>query len=194
MLAVLVRYIHSRHRIASLQGSSSKANSSQLGGPKAAKIKVDKVLLLRFSIAFSILAAFEVTVASFAFHRKTFTDELASQDGPDFSVGGAINEILLFMPGVTASLLAFCLFGTTAQFRSKYMEVAKSWKCAGKRRPFRSSSLREASHSRVWDRLDSGASPETYRCTVSRPDEVELKLIGNKALQAYGLPPGYGGA
>ena len=174
MLAVLVRYIYTRHQISSIQGSSNPATGSS-GGPSTTRIKVDKVLLLRFSIAFVILAAFEVTIVCFEFQRKTTTDVLAQQQSPDLSTSSAVSEILLFIPGVTAGLVAFLLFGTTAHFRQRYVQAIQRARSATKRRP----SLPEPGRGGgdLWDRLDSGEPSQTYRCTV-RAGEIESVELG----------------
>lgn len=57
VIATLIKYVHSRHRFVSLQASSSLDSQSRSTSATlaVAKIRVDKVLLLRFSIAFVIL-------------------------------------------------------------------------------------------------------------------------------------------
>ncbi|KAK5124981.1 hypothetical protein LTR85_001171 [Meristemomyces frigidus] len=188
VIAVLVRYVYSRHMFSSMQGSNSMstANSNaRPGPPQGAKIKVDKVLLLRFTIAFVILSAFEVTLISFEFSRKVNARRLATQQQPDFSVAGAVNDILQFMPGVTAGLLAFLLFGTTAQFRKTYAKAFRSMRWRRSRRP---PSVRPAGGIGIWDSLDSGRLVPAYRCTIRAGDvdtiEMQSSDISGKSRSA----------
>jgi hypothetical protein len=169
MIAILIRYIHSRHLFASFISNSHTGSSAQQSGQhaptaNAAKIRVDKVLLFRFTIAFFILAAFEVTVVCFEFARIKTSAVLAAEDGPDWSTDSAVSEILLFMPGVTASLIDFLVFGTTQQYRQKYMNFFRSLRCAC-RRPKRSASNR-SDEDGFWNELRSAGSRETYHCTI----------------------------
>lgn len=60
--------------------------------------------------------------------------------GPDLSAAGACSDFLLFVPGVTASLVVFILFGTTRTFRDDM------WRWFVPRR------LREAHEARQWAR------------------------------------------
>jgi hypothetical protein len=170
MILILVRYVHSRHLFASLQASdglSSTATASGVGGPTAGKIKVDKMLLLRFAIAFAILSAFEVSLILFQFSRQENAPKLAEQDHPDFGLGSTISEILQFMPGVTASLLAFLLFGTTVHFQQRYKESFKSLRWRRRRR----SSLEVEGSRDVWGPLE--VNGRSYRYTVRAGEDVE---------------------
>lgn len=184
MIAISFRYVHSRHRFASLQNSShasSSNNTPTTAQPVVAKIRIDKSLLLRFTIAFLIITAFEVSIISFEFMRRRNARALAQHEEPDFSSASTVNEILQFMPGVTAGLLCFLVFGTTAQFRKKYVEAFRSarfWK--------RARSSRDGNGSmEVWDTLASDhQKSKGYRCTVrggiSHADDIEL--YGNPRL------------
>ncbi|KAK3109854.1 hypothetical protein LTR53_016447 [Teratosphaeriaceae sp. CCFEE 6253] len=181
MIVTSIQYIRSRRLFASIQASGSRvtADTSTVrsgGGILPPRIKVYKVLLLRFTIAFVILAAFEVTVVCFEFTRTQNADYLAQRPGPDFSTASAVSEILLFMPGVSASLIAFLVFGTTAHFRQRYRKSLACACCVRKR--LRPSSLRRSPNGLdVWETLDSGGGPvDTYRCTVRAGDVESLEL------------------
>ncbi|KAK3110129.1 hypothetical protein LTR53_015904 [Teratosphaeriaceae sp. CCFEE 6253] len=181
MIVTSIQYIRSRRLFASIQASGSRvtANTSTVrsgGQIPTPRIKVDKFLLLRFTIAFVILAAFEVTVVCFEFTRTQNADYLAQQPGPDFSTASAVSEILLFMPGVSASLIAFLVFGTTAHFRQRYRKSLVCAYCVRKR--LRPSSLRRSPNGLdVWETLDSGGGRvDTYRCTVRAGDVESLEL------------------
>ncbi|KAK0988258.1 hypothetical protein LTS01_009242, partial [Friedmanniomyces endolithicus] len=132
--------------------------------PRSAKIQINKVLLLRFSIAFFVLAAFEVTVVGFAFTRTRSTSYLASQAQPDYSTSTATTDTALFIPGVTQSLVAFLLFGTTAHFLKRYKDLFKSATYFRRRRP---SFSRTASGMDAWETLDPSGSTSTYECTAA---------------------------
>ncbi|KAK4549563.1 hypothetical protein LTR36_006560 [Oleoguttula mirabilis] len=181
MIAVLVRYVYSRHLFRSIQGSTSAGTAhseTHPGQPVTAKIKVDKMLLLRFTIAFVILNAFEVSLLSFEFLRKINARTMAAEQQPDFSVGGAISDIEQFIPGVTAALLAFLLFGTTAQFRKKYGDAFRSMRCRRSRRP---TPVQATGGTGAWNTLGSNRPLPTYRCTIGAGDaeSVELQDSGN---------------
>ena len=172
MIAIMIKYVAHRRLFASIQGGSSSnrgAHSSSGRGTlpsTKAKIRVDKVLLLRFAIAFAILSAFEVTFIMFTYTRSGAATALRERNSPDFSVSTAVNEILLFLPGVTQSLLAFALFGTTAQFRKEYREWFQAT-FREKRRP----SLEEQAVSRTgransWQVLETPGAGGEYRAAV----------------------------
>lgn len=174
MLAVLIKYVHSRHLFNSIQGSMSTANSNaRAGQPTGAKIKVDKMLLLRFTIAFVILSAFEVCLISFQFSRKINAARLANEQQPDLSVGSAISDILQFIPGVTAGLVAFGLFGTTAQFRKKYGDAFRSMRFRRKEQP----SPERTAGMLGWDALGSTRLGPTYRCTIVAGDFDGVEML-----------------
>ena len=100
VLATVVRYVYTRRQLSNIQGSSSLATGSSTGRtkqPVPSRMKVDKALLLRFTIAFLILSAFEVTIFAFELQRKGSTTTLAQQDDPDFGTSSTIGDIILFM-------------------------------------------------------------------------------------------------
>ncbi|KAK5136774.1 hypothetical protein LTR08_002070 [Meristemomyces frigidus] len=167
ILAVLVRYVYSRHLFTSISEGTSTADSRS---PATPKIRVDKALLLRFMLAFVILSVFQATLIGFRFLGRSNARTLARQQRPDYSVGGAVDDIMLFIPGVTASIMDFAVFGTTAQFRKMYADAFRSRK-AWVARP---SSLE------AWDPLASGRQFDTYRCTI-RSGNVESVELGTPA-------------
>ncbi|RYP25209.1 hypothetical protein DL765_000090 [Monosporascus sp. GIB2] len=83
----------------------------------------DRWLLIRFSIGFCILAIFNLTniLCQIAWHSNISRDVEA--DGPDMSVARARHDSALFLPGVSSSLLAFIIFGTTTPFRKHMRKV-----------------------------------------------------------------------
>ncbi|KAK4579852.1 hypothetical protein LTR86_000053 [Recurvomyces mirabilis] len=180
VVAVLIRYIHSRHLFTSILSSSrtlttdTPSTVTHSMTPRPPKIRVDRVLLIRFSIAFFLLAAFEVTIACFEISRAATAARLAEAEGPDYSLSGAVTSILLFLPAVTGSLLAFLLFGTTAHNMQKYMAVIKSIRFPRRRR----ASLTQTVNSpESWNRLDDGTPKPLYRCTIrseANREDIEL--------------------
>jgi len=169
IIATSIHYIRTRGRFASVQGSGSlhtapSVSTARSGQPRSPKIQINKVLLLRFSIAFFVLAAFEVTVVGFTFTRTRSTSYLAKQAQPDYSTSTATTDIALFIPGVTQSLVAFLLFGTIAQFLKRYRDFFQSATYFRRRRP---SFSRTASGMNTWETLDPSGSTSTYQCTVT---------------------------
>ncbi|RYP71804.1 hypothetical protein DL769_004610 [Monosporascus sp. CRB-8-3] len=83
----------------------------------------DRWLLVRFSIGFCILAIFNLTniLCQIAWHANISRDVEA--DGPDMSTARARHDSALFLPGVSSSLLAFIIFGTTTPFRKHMRKV-----------------------------------------------------------------------
>jgi len=53
----------------------------------------------------------------FTLFQSNNNAQIAASGGPDFSVSNTISDIVLFIPGVTASLVAFLVFGTTKSWR-----------------------------------------------------------------------------
>ena len=182
VLAIIIRYVYSRRQFSNIQGSSTLATSStttRTKQPATAKLKVDKTLLLRFTIAFLLISAFEAAIFAIEFQRKTSAATLAQQDHPDFDTSSTIDDILGFMPGVTIGLLAFLIFGTTAQFRKRYVEAFRSARVGRRRRP---SLPRPNGPLEVWDTLGStdvmsGGYSWTIRAgpNVSVPNDIEMQ-------------------
>ncbi|CZR59817.1 uncharacterized protein PAC_09711 [Phialocephala subalpina] len=77
----------------------------------------DRALVTRFTIGFVILALFEVAIIVFTLFQANNNASIAASGEPNHSVSNTISDILLFIPGVTASLVAFLVFGTTKSWR-----------------------------------------------------------------------------
>lgn len=99
--------------------------------------------------------------------RYTGSEALAQTKSPDWSTEGGVSDVLQFLPGVTSGLLAFLLFGTTAQYRARYVGWFRKLRCGGGR-PARDDG--EAGQRRgrgVWDTLpDDAAGVPGYQCTI----------------------------
>ncbi|KAK7750312.1 hypothetical protein SLS62_007719 [Diatrype stigma] len=90
----------------------------------------DRWLLIRFSAGFFILALFNMTniICQVAWQANTSRDTLSASAGPDRSAARARHDSALFLPGVSSSLLAFVIFGTTAPFRKHMRETFSVWR------------------------------------------------------------------
>jgi len=109
------------------------------------------------------LSAYEIFDILFAFKAKQNSAHLAQQSEPDLSPRNAIGTILLFIPGVTGSLLTFVLFGTTRQFYEQYAQAARSWRCCNRPRRTRPSRARSGTDANGWTAMDARAPGHTYR-------------------------------
>ena len=67
-----------------------------------------------------LFSAFSVWLIVFQLLQSESKDELVEASGPDFSFDDLREDVLTFVPGVTASLGCFVLFGTTAPLRQRY--------------------------------------------------------------------------
>ncbi|KAL2136759.1 hypothetical protein VTI74DRAFT_1800 [Chaetomium olivicolor] len=124
LLAILVRYIHSRITLASWNvrygqsGSGTRSGASGVRPPK--QTIYDKWLVLRFSVAFVALSLFQMVVLNFQLRAAASNDRSNLPPEPDLSSGQARTDFALFIPGPTAVLFFFLVFGTTRTFR-EYM-------------------------------------------------------------------------
>ncbi|KAH8596385.1 hypothetical protein B0O99DRAFT_593705 [Bisporella sp. PMI_857] len=82
----------------------------------------DRALLTRFTIGFLILAMFEAAIIGFSVSQLRGNTALISAGRPNFATGSAISDILFFIPGVTASLITYLVFGTSKSFK-QYLEL-----------------------------------------------------------------------
>ena len=120
-------------------------------------------------------SAFEVTIFLFEFSRQRNAARLAQLQQPDLSLSSTISEILQFIPGTSVGLLAFLLFGTTAEFRKKYMEAFQQMRCCWARRR---RSLDHGSGNR-WSLLECSDPSDSHRPTLEsvETESVELGYI-----------------
>ncbi|KAF3019728.1 hypothetical protein E8E14_009163 [Neopestalotiopsis sp. 37M] len=136
MLGILTRYLQSRRQLVSwnVQYGKSSSNNSSLPGQFAAKQHnsggiYDRWLLTRFTIAFVVLAIFELTNMLFQFTGMSNSNKDAIRTSPDYSVERAKETMILFLPGPAPSYLLFIVFGTTTAFRRHMFEtfLPKRW-------------------------------------------------------------------
>ncbi|KAK2016152.1 hypothetical protein LZ32DRAFT_601727 [Colletotrichum eremochloae] len=102
--------------------SSSRVKSRAYSGAGQAKA-YDSWLVIRLSIAFAVLCVFEYTNIVPRFAAKNHTIDLATNLQPDLSVRRARTSIRGYVPGVSPSLAAFLVFGTTKTFQQKMYQT-----------------------------------------------------------------------
>ncbi|KAK1674999.1 hypothetical protein BDP55DRAFT_665551 [Colletotrichum godetiae] len=142
LLMILLKYVHSRRNLTSwnvLYGNadidsslpSSKARSVWLGSGSSrggrsraysgagTNNTYDSWLVIRLSIAFAVLCVFEYTNVIPRIAAASHTIDTADNLEPDLSVKRARSSIRGYVAGVTPSLVAFLVFGTTKTFQRK---------------------------------------------------------------------------
>jgi hypothetical protein len=60
---------------------------------------------------------FQIAIIVFSLYQSSNNAAIAASGGPNLTVQNTIIDIVLFIPGVTASLAAFLIFGTTKSWR-----------------------------------------------------------------------------
>ncbi|KAI0834296.1 hypothetical protein F5Y06DRAFT_175002 [Hypoxylon sp. FL0890] len=125
LIAILTKYIYTRHRLVSWNTRYLFSRPQEAGGEiinvldrgDGRQSIYDRWLVLRFSIGFVVLAVFQlITILSEIAQMSNHTKEKLGE-AANLSVAKAKNDFLLFMPGVSTSLLVFIVFGTTRTFR-----------------------------------------------------------------------------
>ncbi|TGO52245.1 hypothetical protein BCON_0145g00270 [Botryotinia convoluta] len=121
-------------------GTGTGTGQSNANNRKIARRSVyDRALITRFTIGFVIILAFEVVLIIVSLFSEQNFQKLAKSSSPDFSISSCITDIILFIPGVTASLLVFLVFGTAKSF-TQYKDLILS--CCGQRTKFPKSKRR----------------------------------------------------
>lgn len=82
----------------------------------------DRALITRFTIGFVIMGVSQIMIIPLLLYRLRTNQIMVKSGKPDMSINGAIVESLLFIPGVSTSLVAFLVFGTTKSF-SEYRNL-----------------------------------------------------------------------
>ncbi|KAI1659177.1 hypothetical protein F4813DRAFT_354093 [Daldinia decipiens] len=126
LIAILIKYIYTRRRLVSWNAHYLFSRRSQEAGGEIINVLdrgdhrqsiYDRWLLLRFTIAFAVLGVFQLfTILLEVSQLSNHTMEKLGESA-DLSKERAKNDFLLFMPGVSTSLLVFIVFGTTRTFR-----------------------------------------------------------------------------
>ncbi|KAK3398222.1 hypothetical protein B0T20DRAFT_202777 [Sordaria brevicollis] len=131
LLAILIKYIHTRAALMSWnvrygQNSSAQSNNPYSGTgsmPSGSRPGIqhkniyDSWLAVRFTVAFVALGLFELVVIFFQLRAANTNTKENIPPEPDLSAARAQGDFALFVPGVSASLLIFIVFGTTRTFR-----------------------------------------------------------------------------
>ncbi|KAK1783133.1 hypothetical protein QBC45DRAFT_400866 [Copromyces sp. CBS 386.78] len=130
LLAILIKYIHSRAALMSWDvryGQNSTQNTNPYSGdgsmpsgpwPAITRRNIyDSWLAVRFTVAFVALGLFELVVIFFQLRAANTNTKENIPPEPDLSASRAQGDFALFVPGVSASLLVFIVFGTTRNFR-----------------------------------------------------------------------------
>ncbi|EPQ61896.1 hypothetical protein BGT96224_4631, partial [Blumeria graminis f. sp. tritici 96224] len=134
LVLILFKYIKTRRLLAECNGrgewwatidaddlmyrtSTTDSNSSSVSAKISSKKKsiYDRALVTRFTIGFVVMR--QVVIIFFTLFQINNNREMAESGEPDLSVDGAIEESFMFIPGVSVSLIAFLVFGTTKSWR-----------------------------------------------------------------------------
>lgn len=154
LLSILVKYISSRFFLTSwdvrygrnTESSGAGAADGSAARPFIAQPKniYDRWLVTRFSIAFIALALFQLVVVNFQLRAsgRNTVDNIPAE--PDLSASRAISDCVLYIPGATAGLLTFLVFGTTRNLR-EYMWSSFAPKCWQENREARKDAKRHKS-------------------------------------------------
>ncbi|KXJ96827.1 hypothetical protein Micbo1qcDRAFT_229632 [Microdochium bolleyi] len=118
MVCILGKYIHTRRKLVSWNPYARNVTTNG-----AASI-YDRWLLVRFTIAFLVLSAYEVVTILFQIRFFLGTKDAAAIGAePDLSASNAIASSVIYLPGVTSGFLVFVVFGTTKPFRQTMYET-----------------------------------------------------------------------
>ncbi|KAH7040376.1 uncharacterized protein B0I36DRAFT_9455 [Microdochium trichocladiopsis] len=110
---ILGKYIYTRRKLLSW---NPYARPVQATGQSSI---YDRWLLMRFTIAFFVLSAYEIVTVLFqASHAASTKDAASIGSEPDLSAARAFGENLVYLPGVSSGFLVFVVFGTTKTFRT----------------------------------------------------------------------------
>ncbi|KAI5209918.1 hypothetical protein E4T39_00428 [Aureobasidium subglaciale] len=174
LCVILILFKYLRAKIGFDSYASASASKSYAGGSvvpsetttsraghtmrRGLRARVDGWLVVRFSIAFLILSGFEIFLISFEINRYHKTKSAKVAGAPDFGIRASVVDVLNYLPGVTASLLAFLLFGTTAQQRATYAPMIAALHPARWRK--RPKSARFSGNVDQWQRMEHATGEE----------------------------------
>ncbi|KAK7948679.1 glycoside hydrolase [Apiospora aurea] len=158
LLLIMGKYIHTKRHLMTWNvryGKHSQLASLSLSQPSIdsavteRKSIYDNWLMIRFTIGFFCLSAFEV--AQIMFQLASMSNIAKLGDSADLSAARARLDFLLFMPGCAASFVVFLVFGTTQTFMDTIFNTFFS-KCLRRRRRRQggSSTAVESSSSRTF--------------------------------------------
>lgn len=126
LLAILIKYIHAKKALVSWKvryGQPSKGTATtslNASYPMARNQSTiyDNWLVVRFSIAFVALGLFQLVVILFQLRSVSSNKKENIPEEPDLSISRAKGDFALFVPGISAPLLLYVVFGTTRTFRN----------------------------------------------------------------------------
>jgi hypothetical protein len=140
--AILTRYIRTKKKITNWnENQQSSNNQSETGASTGSTLYSsstgkarggvsnqkkgihDRWLMVRFCVSFLMLAIFEVTNTLFQVQSVTNVKKDALLPEPDLTAERARTTFFLFLPGTTAGIVLFIVFGTTSACRSKICET-----------------------------------------------------------------------
>lgn len=182
LIAILIKYIYTRHRLVSWNARYLFSRRSRESGGDINVLEqgdgrqsiYDRWLVLRFSIGFVVLATFQlITILSEIAQLRTHTKEELGESA-NLSAEKAKTDFLHFLAGVSTSLLVFVVFGTTRTFRQTM------YKTFIPRRFRRQPSILEtpAAPARDRDILDeTDYIQESQDTSNERPSNTQLKTV-----------------
>ncbi|KAF9872126.1 glycoside hydrolase [Colletotrichum karsti] len=207
LLMILFKYVHSRRNLqtwnvlygnaASLTSSnahSSKSRSVWLGSSGGGRSRAysgaganntyDSWLVIRLSIAFAVLCVFEYTNVIPRIAAASHTVDSADDLAPDLSVKRALSSVRGYVSGVTPSLVAFLVFGTTKTFQRKIYETFIPKRFQRKRKPRKNLSI-SLGNSRPSPHMPASQRP------VQQVDEFSLNDMNPKFTTTVNYSPQY---
>ncbi|KAK1977400.1 hypothetical protein LZ30DRAFT_601314 [Colletotrichum cereale] len=125
LFIILIKYIHTRRNLLSwnvqygqLSNSAESTNTLVVDSSdwKRRRSIYDNWLVVRFSLAFFALAIYQFVSILFQVSSSRQNSRDFLRESPDLSVVRLHQDLLFFIPGVSASLLTFVVFGTTKTF------------------------------------------------------------------------------
>ncbi|RDW92421.1 hypothetical protein BP5796_01815 [Coleophoma crateriformis] len=119
---------HNSKSVSSSTGMDASETNATFGTTESEAISArqstyDRALVTRFTIGFVILAVFEVAIIMFTLVQSDSSASIAAAGHPNFTASGAIVDICLFIPGASASLVVFLVFGTTKSWRQYWTMI-----------------------------------------------------------------------
>ena len=158
----------------------------------------DRALVTRFTIGFAVLAlvpphfnrggysneksVFEVAIIIFSLVQSNNNEAIVAAGHPDHNVGNTIIDIILFIPGVSASLVVFLVFGTTKNWR-QYRDLVVGG-CGVRRRiherNIRLSQERDNSQALEFERLPSLPNQLPQEIVNRKEAEKRVRMFVNE--------------
>ncbi|KFY72879.1 hypothetical protein V499_07013 [Pseudogymnoascus sp. VKM F-103] len=159
LILTLYKFVTLKNKFSSIRGSSGNSRQETLRLRRR-----DKWIIIRFSIAFSILGVFEIAIVCFevlqynANHAAIRATPTTAAELP-----AILTEIAQFVPGVTPPLIAFLIWGTTDTY---WQELKSMFTCYISRRKSSPSVVsRKDASSLTFERLSSKSNLKVFSPT-----------------------------